>query len=192
MQLARHPRRRYTAVPTPIEFLPRLTEHLGGPDIHIKRDDLLGLTGGGNKTRKLEFLMADALAQGADTIITTGAVQSNHCRLTLSAAVKEGLSCHLLLEERVPNSYDAEASGNNLLFRLLGVDRVVLVPGGTDLVAEMDAMADAVRSDGRTPYIVPGAEPQWGDAPAVLAAVAITGRGPRLTSARIRVPDLDT
>lgn len=66
------------------------------------------------------------------------------------------MSCHLLLEERVPNSYDAEASGNNLLFRLLGVDRVVLVPGGTDLVAEMDAMADAVRSDGRTPYIVPG------------------------------------
>jgi 1-aminocyclopropane-1-carboxylate deaminase/D-cysteine desulfhydrase-like pyridoxal-dependent ACC family enzyme len=67
-----------------------LTAKLGGPNIYIKRDDLLGLAGGGNKTRKLEFLMADAMAQGADTIITCGAVQSNHCRLTLAAATKKG------------------------------------------------------------------------------------------------------
>ena len=66
----------------------------------MKRDDLLGLAGGGNKTRKLEFLVADALARGADTLITCGAVQSNHCRLTLAAAVKEGLNCRLVLEER--------------------------------------------------------------------------------------------
>jgi len=156
MQIARFPRRRYTLGPTPIEFLPRLTQALGGPKIYIKRDDLLGLTGGGNKTRKLEFLMADALAQGADTIITTGAVQSNHCRLTLSAAVKEGLKCRLLLEERVPGSYDPKASGNNFLFRLLGVDGVSVVPAGTDLLQGMERIASQVSADGGKPYIVPG------------------------------------
>ena len=133
MQLAHIPRRRYTLGPTPLEFLPRLTEHLGGPQIYIKRDDLLGLASGGNKTRKLEFLIADALNQGADTIITTGAVQSNHCRLTLAAAVKEGLRCRLVLEERVEGSYHPQASGNNLLFKLLGAEEITVVPGGTDL-----------------------------------------------------------
>ena len=86
MHLARFPRRRYTPGWTPIEKLERLSALLGGPDLYIKRDDLLGLAGGGNKTRKLEFLVADALAQGADTLVTCGAVQSNHCRLTLAAA----------------------------------------------------------------------------------------------------------
>ena len=109
MNLAKFPRRRYTFGPTPLEFLPRFTEAVGGSQIYIKRDDLLGLTSGGNKTRKLEFLVADALAQKADTLITCGAVQSNHCRLTLSAAVKEGLKCRLVLEERVPGSYNPEA-----------------------------------------------------------------------------------
>jgi D-cysteine desulfhydrase len=156
MHLARIPRRHYTVGHTPIEPLPRLSEHLGGPNIYIKRDDLLGLSAGGNKTRKLEFLMADALAQGADTIITTGAVQSNHCRLTLSAAVKEGLRCHLLLEERVPGSYRDDGSGNNLLFRLLGAESIEVVPGGSDLQAGMEQIAERVRSQGGTPYIVPG------------------------------------
>lgn len=156
MHLARIPRRRYTPAPTPIELLPRLSGHLGGPNVYIKRDDLLGLASGGNKTRKLEFLMADALAQGADTIITTGAVQSNHCRLTLAAAVKEGFACHLVLEERVPGSYDPEASGNNFLFRLLGVDRITVVPGGTDLDEAMKSMAADVEAAGGKPYIVPG------------------------------------
>ena len=88
MQLARFPRRRYTMQPTPLEPLPRLSEELGGgAELWVKRDDLLGLAAGGNKTRKLEFLVADALAQGADTLVTTGAPQSNHCRLTLAAAV---------------------------------------------------------------------------------------------------------
>ena len=91
MNLAKFPRRRYTEGRTPIEKLARLSAELGGPAIYIKRDDLLGLAGGGNKTRKLEFLVAEALDQGADTLITCGAVQSNHCRLTLAAAVKEGL-----------------------------------------------------------------------------------------------------
>lgn len=156
MQLSRFPRRRYTAGPTPIEALPRLSEQLGGPEIYIKRDDLLGLASGGNKTRKLEFLMADALAQGADTIITTGAVQSNHCRLTLAAAVKEGLKCRLVLEERVVGSYDPEASGNNFLFKLLGAEKITVVPGGTDLDQAMRTMADDVIANGGTPYVVPG------------------------------------
>ncbi len=156
MHLARIPRRRYTPGDTPIEFLPRLTEQLSGPRIHIKRDDLLGLASGGNKTRKLEFLMAEALSQGADTIITTGAVQSNHCRLTLAAAVKEGLDCRLVLEERVEGSYSPAGSGNNLLFTLLGVDKIAVVPGGADLPQAMEDMATEVRARGGRPYIIPG------------------------------------
>ncbi|MDO5726877.1 MAG: D-cysteine desulfhydrase [Bowdeniella nasicola] len=155
MHLARIPRRRYTAGQTPIEFLPNLSAELGA-QIYIKRDDLLGLTSGGNKTRKLEFLMADALAKGADTIITVGAVQSNHCRLTLAAAVKEGLACHLLLEERVPGSYDVDASGNNLLYKLLGVSSIRVTPAGSDLAAGMEEIAEEVRQAGGTPYIIPG------------------------------------
>ncbi|MBT9133706.1 MAG: L-cysteate sulfo-lyase [Firmicutes bacterium] len=122
----------------------------------MKRDDLLGLAGGGNKTRKLEFLVADALAQGADTLITCGAVQSNHCRLTLAAAVHEGLRCRLVLEERVPGSYDKQASGNNFLYALLGVDAITVVPGGSDMLAAMQAVANAVEQAGGKPYIIPG------------------------------------
>jgi D-cysteine desulfhydrase len=156
MNLARFPRRRYTEGRTSIEKLSRLSAELEGPQIYIKRDDLLGLTSGGNKTRKLEFLVADALAQRADTLVTCGAVQSNHCRLTLAAAVKEGLKCRLVLEERVDGSYDADASGNNLLFRLLGVEDVRVVPGGANMDTEMAIVADAVRSEGRKPYVIPG------------------------------------
>jgi len=156
MNLSKFPRRRYTTGITPIEKLERLSALLNGPDIYIKRDDLLGLAGGGNKTRKLEFLMADALAQGADTVITCGAIQSNHCRLTLAAACKEGISCHLVLEQRVPNSYNRMASGNNFLFDLLGVEQVHVVEGGIDLMAKMNAIADDLRAKGRKPYVIPG------------------------------------
>ena len=156
MNLARFPRRRYTPGPTPLERLDRLSRHLGGPEIWIKRDDQLGLTAGGNKTRKLEFLVADALAQGADTLVTVGAVQSNHCRLTLAAAVKEGLSCRLVLEERVPNSYDPDASGNNFLYRLLGVEAITVVPGGTDLAAAMNEVLAELEAEGRKGYAIPG------------------------------------
>jgi D-cysteine desulfhydrase len=156
MNLARFPRRRYTEGMTPLEAAPRFSAELGGPNIYIKRDDLLGLTAGGNKTRKLEFLVADALAQGADTLITCGAVQSNHCRLTLAAAVKEGLKCRLVLEERVPNSYKPDASGNNFLFRVLGVEAIKVVPGGSDMMKEMKAVAEEVSALGRKPYIIPG------------------------------------
>ena len=156
MNLARFPRRHYTAGKTPIEKLDRLSETLGGPTIYMKRDDLLGLAGGGNKTRKLEYLVADALAQGADTLITCGAVQSNHCRLTLAAAVKEGLKCRLVLEERVPGSYNPEAGGNNFLFRLLGVEKVKVIPGGSDMMKAMQQEDDEVAAEGRQAYIIPG------------------------------------
>jgi D-cysteine desulfhydrase len=156
MHLARYPRRRYTEGWTPLEKLAHLTRALDGPDLYIKRDDLLGLAGGGNKTRKLEFLVADALAKGCDTLITVGAVQSNHCRLTLAAAVKEGMKCRLLLEERVPGSYKPDASGNNFLYRLLGVEQVKVVKVGVDLNAEMQKMADEVAALGRKAYVIPG------------------------------------
>jgi D-cysteine desulfhydrase len=156
MNLAKFPRRRYTEGQTPIEKLSRLSDELGGPTIYMKRDDLLGLTGGGNKTRKLEFLVADALIHGADTLITCGAVQSNHCRLTLAAAVKEGLKCRLVLEERVADSYNPEAGGNNFLFQLLGVEKLKVVPGGSDMMHEMQQVAEEVTSAGRKAYIIPG------------------------------------
>ena len=156
MHLARFPRRRYTPFATPLEPMRHLTDLLGGAELWVKRDDQLGLAGGGNKTRKLEFLVAEALAQGADTLITTGAVQSNHCRLTLAAAVAEGLSCRLVLEERVPGSYDPEASGNNFLYRLLGVEKVTVVEAGTDLMAAMRSEADDLGAEGRKAYVVPG------------------------------------
>ena len=156
MDLARFPRRRYTPGPTPLEPLPHLTRHCGGPELWIKRDDLLGLAGGGNKTRKLEFLVAEALTQGADTLITVGAPQSNHCRLTLAAAVREGLRCRLVIEERVAGSYRSDALGNNLLFDLMGVEHVAVVPSGTDLAAAMGAQAEIVRARGGVPYVIPG------------------------------------
>ena len=156
MNLAKFPRRKYTEGFTPIEKLSRFSSLFDGPTVYIKRDDLLGLSGGGNKTRKLEFVVADALAHGADTLITCGAVQSNHCRLTLSAAVKEGLKCRLVLEERVPNSYDPNASGNNFLFNLLGVEKIKVVSGGSDMMAAMREVADEVTAEGRKAYIIPG------------------------------------
>ncbi|KPF72166.1 cytochrome C biogenesis protein CcmE [alpha proteobacterium AAP81b] len=156
MNLARFKRRRYTAHATPIEPMPHLAAALGGARLFVKRDDLLGLAGGGNKTRKLEFLVAEALAQGADTLITVGAVQSNHCRLTLAAAVREGLKCQLVLEQRVPGSYDPAASGNNFLFDLLGVEKVEVVELGADLAGTMAAMQAALAAQGRRGYIIPG------------------------------------
>jgi D-cysteine desulfhydrase len=156
MHLARFPRRRYTPAPTPLEPLAHLSRRLGGPEIWIKRDDLTGLTGGGNKTRKLEFLVAEALAEGADTLITVGAVQSNHCRLTAAAAVREGLKCRLVLEQRVAGSYDPAASGNNFLFDLLAVEAVTVVEAGVDLAAEMAKVAADLASQGRKGYAIPG------------------------------------
>jgi len=163
MDLSRFSRRIYTHAPTPIEHLPHFTKALAascpggvGPDIWIKRDDLLGLFPGGNKTRKLEFLAGDALAQGCDTLVTCGAPQSNHCRITLAAAVKEGMKCRFVIEERVPGSYRKEAGGNNFMFELMGVEAITVVPGGTNMGEAMSRVAQDVASLGRKAYVIPG------------------------------------
>lgn len=157
MNLARFPRRRYTVGRTPIQRLDRLTAALGGCTIYCKRDDLLGLlAAGGNKVRKLEFVVAEAIGQGADTLITCGAVQSNHCRLTLAAARREGLGCHLVLEERVPGSFKPDGSGNHFLYQLMGAEGISVVPGGSDMMVEMERTAEELKSQGRNPYIIPG------------------------------------
>ena len=163
MDLSRFARRLYTPFATPIEPMPRFSHWLAascpggkGPEVWIKRDDMLGLFPGGNKTRKLEFLVADALAKGADTLITCGAPQSNHCRITLAAAAREGLKCRFVIEERVPGSYNPKASGNHFMFQLMGVEAMTVVPAGTPMAAAMQAVADEVSAAGRVPYIIPG------------------------------------
>jgi D-cysteine desulfhydrase len=157
MDLSRLPRRRYSQGPTPIERLERFSRALGvdGPTVYIKRDDLLGLAGGGNKARKLEFLVAEALAQGADTLITCGGVQSNHCRLTLSAAAREGLHCRLVLAESTPGGYRPDGNGNVLLYHLLGAERIITVPWGSDLLAALEQAGTQARAEGRRPYLIP-------------------------------------
>ncbi|MGZ5132232.1 MAG: pyridoxal-phosphate dependent enzyme, partial [Caldimonas sp.] len=163
MDLSRFPRRRYTIGATPLEPLPRFSAALAatcpggrGPEVWVKRDDLLGLFPGGNKTRKLEFLVADALAQGADTLVTCGAPQSNHCRITLAAAVKEGLKCRFVIEERVAGSYDPQGGGNHFMFRLLGVEAITVVPAGSDMAVAMERVSGELAREGRKAYVIPG------------------------------------
>ncbi|RPG24506.1 MAG: D-cysteine desulfhydrase family protein [Gammaproteobacteria bacterium TMED92] len=117
--LAAQPRELLGHWPTPLEQLPRLSAELGGPQIWVKRDDCSGLATGGNKTRKLEYLLADATNMGADTIVTYGAVQSNHARQTAAACAKLGLECHLLLSRRVPRDDDNYLKNGNMLFNYL-------------------------------------------------------------------------
>ena len=156
MKLTQFPRVHITHGPTPLEFMPRLTEALGGPNLYIKRDDCTGLGSGGNKTRKLEFLMADAVKHGADTIITQGATQSNHARQTVAIAVKMGMKCEILLEDRTGFKVENyKKSGNVFLDHLYGA-RVRELPGGSDMNAAMSAVAEELRADGRKPYIIPG------------------------------------
>src|SRR6185369_9929358 len=148
MHLARFARVRLGHLMTPLEFMPRLTALLGGPKLYVKRDDCTGLAGGGNKTRKLEFLMADALAGHADTVITQGATQSNHARQTAAAAARLGLKCEILLEDRTGYRNDAYVhSGNVFLDRLLGAP-TRSYPGGTDMNAAMQDVAAEVRARG--------------------------------------------
>ena len=156
MQLSEFPRATLAHLPTPLEFLPRLSQHLNGPDIYVKRDDCTGLATGGNKTRKLEFSMGEALAQGADTIITVGAVQSNHVRQTAAAACKLGLACEVMLEHRVDKpSATYSNSGNDFLDRIYGAN-LREYPGGTDFDAAMLEVAEEVRANGGKPYYIPG------------------------------------
>lgn len=155
MHLARFPRVRLAHLPTPLEPLERLSEELG-VEIWIKRDDCTGLAGGGNKTRKLEFLLGEALEQGADTLVTQGAVQSNHVRQTAAAAAAHGLACEVILEARTGSTAtDYVGNGNVLLNQLFGAV-MRTVPGGTDMVAELERTAEAVRARGGVPYVIPG------------------------------------
>ena len=156
MNLARFPRIRLAHLPTPLEYMPRLTALLGGPDIWIKRDDCTGLSTGGNKTRKLEFLMAEAVAMGADIVLTQGATQSNHARQTAAAAAKLGMDCHILLEDRTGyNEPNYRLNGNVLLDVLHGATIEHRGPG-LDMNAEMMAVAETFRGQGRTPYAIVG------------------------------------
>ena len=152
----RFPRTSLCHQPTPIEAMPRLTELLGGPQLFIKRDDCTGLAGGGNKTRKLEFLVGEALSDKADMLVTQGAVQSNHVRQTAAAACKVGMKCHVLLERRVPGrAASYEATGNVLLDDLFGATHEFR-PDGLDMNAEAEAVTDALRAKGHRPYFIPG------------------------------------
>ena len=138
-------------LPTPLEPMERLGAALGGPEIWIKRDDQTGLATGGNKTRKLELLIAEALAQGAEVVLTVGAVQSNHCRQTAAAAARAGLPCVLVLRGQAP---PREAwTGNLLLDDLLGAR--IWWAGDQDPLAALEAAAQAERDAGRKPYVIP-------------------------------------
>lgn len=142
--------------PTPIEPMLRLGDKLGGPNLFIKRDDCTGLATGGNKTRKLEFLVGEAVSQKADILVTQGAVQSNHVRQTAAAACKVGMKCHALLERRVADAADTyESTGNVFLDKVLGAT-IEYRPSGLDMNAEAFAVAEKLKSDGNRPYFIPG------------------------------------
>jgi len=156
MHFARFPRVFMAHLPTPLERLDRLTQALDGPEIWIKRDDCTGLSTGGNKTRKLEFLMAEARDMGADTVITQGATQSNHARQTAAFSAKLGMTCHILLEDRTgSNNASYKANGNVLLDHLHGATTETFA-GGTDMQAAMEDLADALRAKGKKVYVIPG------------------------------------
>ncbi len=156
MNIDGYPRFKLGHWPTPLEPMNRLRQTLKAPALFIKRDDCSGLATGGSKARKLEFLIGDALTRGADTVVTHGAVQSNHVRQTAAAAALAGLRCEALLEARVdaaPHEY--ASSGNVFLDRLLGAT-LHEVPGGTVMDEALEQLAARLRRDGRKPYIIPG------------------------------------
>jgi D-cysteine desulfhydrase family pyridoxal phosphate-dependent enzyme len=149
MHIEKLPRFPLALLPTPLEFLPRLSRELGGPELLIKRDDQTGLAFGGNKTRKLEFLVGEALAQRADTLVTVGAAQSNHCRQTAAAAAKAGLECELILNGKRPDM----PNGNLLLSELLGANCHWIER--SERPAKLRELPDQLRAHGRQPYVIP-------------------------------------
>ncbi len=169
MHLEKLPRYRLAQLPTPVESLPALTRALGGPQLLIKRDDQTGLALGGNKARKLEFIVGRALAEGADTLVTAGAAQSNHCRQTAAAAAKAGLKCEILLNGKQPEL----AGGNLLLDRIFGatehwIDR-------SQRPAKLKEIPEQLRAQGRTPHVIPvGGSNGVGATGYVLAMIELT------------------
>ena len=156
MDVSRFPRISLGHFPTPLEPMANLTALLGGPRLWIKRDDCTGLASGGNKTRKLEYLMAEAVAARADIVITQGATQSNHARQTAAAAAKLGMKCLILLEDRTGSTDpDYTDNGNVLLNRLHGA-HIERHAGGTNMQQEMEKAAARLQSEGMRPYVIPG------------------------------------
>src|SRR6202161_516071 len=157
MILTRYARRKYTPGPTPLEFAPNLTRALGGPEVWLKRDDLTGLAAGGNKTRKLEYLVADALAQGCDTLVSIGGVQSNHTRQGAAGAACIGMRCVLVQESWVDwDDPVYDKVGNILLSRILGADiRMVDEGFGIGFKASWEQALAHVEASGGQPYPIP-------------------------------------
>jgi len=163
LNLARHPRVPLSPWPTPLEECPRLSAALGGPHLWVKRDDLTGLGLGGNKVRKLEYLLGEAVRKGCDTVITTGSLQSNHARLTAAACRRLGLEVTLVLEPGVdPSGRPRDPrdlpplQGNILLDRLFGAEVVISEDDSEEALTEkMDEVASSLAARGRRPYVIP-------------------------------------
>ncbi len=151
------PRAILSHTPTPIDEMPNLRDHIGTANLYAKRDDCTGLGMGGNKARQLEFYIGEAQAKGADTLLITGAIQSNFVRLAAAAARKVGMDCHLQLESRVPNpSVSYRHSGNVLLNRILGATLHAFADGEDEAGADrqLEAMATELSAKGRVPYVI--------------------------------------
>jgi len=151
MQIGKLPRVKLVNLPTPLEEMPRLSKVLGGPRLWIKRDDYTGLAFGGNKARKMEFVMADAISKKADVVITTGDAQSNHARVTTAAAAKLGMKTILILHEEKPKEYD----GNLLLDDILGADIRFIHAEMGEISSIMKEIAKELENEGYAPYIIP-------------------------------------
>lgn len=155
MDLSLFPRIRLGHFPTPLEPMGNLSALLGGPRLWVKRDDCTGLSTGGNKTRKLEYLMAEAVAARANVVITQGATQSNHARQTAAAAVRLGMKCHILLEDRTGSTDPDYTDNSNVLLDRLRGATVERRPGGADMQREMEQVAEKLRANGLRPYVIP-------------------------------------
>ena len=157
-RLSPFPRVKIAHVPTAVEEMPNLSVALGGPELFVKRDDNTGVAFGGNKARQLEYYFGEALERGADTILITGAVQSNYARMTAAVAARMGMECHIQLEERVPDTDEVyRTSGNVLLDRLLGA-KIHSYPEGEDEKGAdlaLEKMANDLRRQGAKPYVIP-------------------------------------
>ncbi len=152
MQLGRLPRLKIAALPTPLEEAPSLSAYLGGPRIMFKRDDITGLAFGGNKVRKIEYLMGEAVDRGCDVVVTVGAVQSNHARVTAAAARRLGLDSVVVLHGEEP----AQRQGNLLLDVIFGADiRIVNTDDEYVLMGVVEDVARDLRRQGRSPYVIP-------------------------------------
>ena len=142
--------------PTPIEYLKNITKYLGGPNIFIKRDDCTGLATGGNKTRKLEFLIPDAIKNKAELVVTVGAVQSNHARQTAAACTLMGLKCLIIFEQRLREAPEAYMkSGNVFLNKLFGAD-IKVCPKNEDVTKYTEKIIEDIESKGTKVYFIPG------------------------------------